>query len=269
MRRALTVARRVAASDVPVLLDGESGTGKRVLAGVIHAIGRQRAAGFVSLRCGALDGSASSRHRITRAFAGGGTVFLDEVADLSPPAQRLVLATLEPHRTDTPATSARPIAATTHALDVAVRNGRFRDDLLLQLGTVTIALPPLRERREDLADLTTLILQRLAKRHRRGTLHLSPELHRFIATHAWPGNLRELENSLERWVVLATGDRITARDLPPTAAPGSAMPGSLAELERSQIAYTLRVSKTLREAAARLGIDTSTLWRKRRRFGLS
>lgn len=266
MQRALALARRAAACQIPVLLVGESGTGKRVLAGAIHAIGRQRGATFVSLRCGGVDGSPSSAERIAHAFETAGTVFFDEIGELSPPGQGLLLATVERHRAAPPASSARPIAATTHALDDAVRDGRFRGDLLQQLGTVTIALPPLRERREDLADLTTFILQRLAKRHRRGTLYLSPELHRFVATHAWPGNLRELEHTLERWVVLASGDRITGR---PTLPVPASTPVSLEELERSQIAYTLRISKTLREAAARLGIDTSTLWRKRRRFGLS
>ena len=171
---------------------------------------------------------------------------------------------------------ARIIAATNRELDVQVRAGRFREDLFFRLNVVTIVLPPLRDRREDLEPLTDHILARLAARHGRGPLELSQEVRDVFAAHRWPGNTRELVNMVERMVVLSSGDVISAEHLPDRFAASAwrdmaVLPPaslSLKELERRQIERVLKTSGTLEEAAERLGINPTTLWRKRKRYGL-
>src|SRR4029077_4146904 len=165
---------------------------------------------------------------------------------------------------------ARIIAATNRELGAEVRAGRFREDLFFRLNVVTIALPPLRERPEDLEPLTDHMLVRLAARHGRGGLALSPEVRKIFASYRWPGNAHELANTLERAVVLSSGDVISAEHLPdsllapapPGTAPVPPIALSLEELERQQIARVLRDSETLDEAAARAGIDPAPLGRK-------
>jgi NtrC-family two-component system response regulator AlgB len=171
---------------------------------------------------------------------------------------------------------ARVIAATNRNLEAEVRAGHFREDLFFRLNVVGIALPPLRERKEDLTTLTDHILADLAIRHRRGTFRLTPEARQILARHRWPGNVRELANTLEHAAVLSRGATITVEDLPDrllapsmpslTAPPAASL--SLDELERRHIQQVLADSATLEDAAARLGINPTTLWRKRKRYGL-
>ena len=168
------------------------------------------------------------------------------------------------------------IAATNRDLEADVRAGRFREDLFFRLNVVNVTLPPLRERRADLAALTDHLLAVVAARHRRAPLHLAPEARRVLTGYRWPGNVRELMNTLERAVVLSRGDTIRTEDLPdrllapaPAAAPATPPTDlSLEELERRHIQQVLGDSTTLEEAAARLGINATTLWRKRKRYGL-
>jgi NtrC-family two-component system response regulator AlgB len=171
---------------------------------------------------------------------------------------------------------ARVITATNRDLEVDVRAGRFREDLFFRLNVVAIALPPLRERQEDLTALTDHILAGLAVRHRRCALRLTPEARQILAHYRWPGNVRELANTLEHAVVLSRGETITVEDLPDRllapSVPSTATPPvttlSLEELERHHIQQVLADSPTLEDAAARLGINPTTLWRKRKRYGL-
>ena len=298
MQRAIATARQVATSDAAVLLVGESGTGKNVLAAAIHAWSRRAGGPFIAIPCTTLADDLLETElfgRVGGAFAGawkdepgrveaalGGTLFLDEVGDVPLPLQGKLLRVLAERRLervgagDTIEVDARIIAATNRELDGEVRAGRFREDLFFHLNVVTIVLPPMRERPEDLEPLTGHILARLAARHGREGLTLPPDVRDILAAYRWPGNVRELVNTLECAIVLSSGPVISAEHLPdrlfaPVSPAVATLPSislSLEELERQQIARVLRDSGTLDEAAARLGIDPSTLWRKRKRYGL-
>jgi len=295
MQRALGTARQAAAADATVLLTGESGTGKNVLAAAIHDWSPRRESPFVTIACttlaehlleselfghvkGAFTGAWKDKRGRLEA-AQGGTIFLDEVGDLPPELQAKLLRFLEEHRfervggSDTIEVDARIIAATNRDLEADVRSGRFREDLFFRLSVIAIALPPLRDRGADVDALADHILAGVAARYRRGALQLAPEARAAIARYRWPGNVRELVNALERAVVLSRGDVIRAEDLPdrllaPTTVTGAAdaSAGSLEDVERRHIEQVLTESGTLDEAAARLGINVTTLWRKRKRW---
>jgi two-component system, NtrC family, response regulator AlgB len=296
MRRAVATARRAAGFDVLVLLTGESGTGKNVLARAIHEWSARRTGPFVSIPCAALANPlrGGERDPLWSPRAGkhapgsfhaarGGTLFLDEVADLTHDAQAMLLHVLTGQGfegigdADPPSLDVRIIAATHRDLEAEVAAGRFRDDLFFRLNVVTIALPPLRERQEDLATLTDHILAWLAARHRRGTIRVSTDTRPLLAGYLWPGNHRELVNVLERAVILSPGDTITPEHLPDQLLAHPPRPSagtrtntlSLEELERQHIEQVLADSETLEEAATRLGINPTTLWRKRKRYRLA
>jgi len=283
----LSTARRAAESDVPVLISGESGTGKRMLAAAIHAWSRRCAAPFIAFGCDSHAEPAAGllahlRTSTTRSAHGGGTLFLD-VAGAQPIPRALQLELLElldDHRPGCDGSreardfDVRIVAASSCDLEAEVRSGRMREDLFFRLSVVRIALPPLRERVEDLLMLRDHFLARLSAHHQRGPLELTPAAAGLLARHPWPGNVPELMSVLERVVVLSHGSSIDAddlaaslRDTSPRAAP-VAYTSSLAELEQRHIELALKESATLGEAAARLGIDPATLWRKRKRYGL-
>jgi DNA-binding NtrC family response regulator len=295
MQRALEMARRAAESDVTILLLGESGTGKNVLATAIHAWSARSAKPFVTVSCttlaehlleselfghvkGAFTGAWKDKPGRLDAAAGG-TVFLDEIGELPPELQAKLLRFLEERRfervgdTRTLEVDARVVAATNRDLEAEVQRGRFRSDLFYRLAVISIPVPPLRERREDLPALVDQLLARLATRHRRARPQLAPAASAAIAAYAWPGNVRELANALERALVLSRGEVIEAESLPDAvlAPPRDAPPPSddslsLEEVERRHIQHVIASSATLEDAAARLGIDPTTLWRKRKRW---
>ncbi len=296
MQRALATAERAAGWDVTVLLTGESGTGKTVLGRQIHAWSPRRDAPFVTIACttlaehlleselfghvkGAFTGALKDKPGRVEAAAGG-TLFLDEVGELPPDLQAKLLRFLEDRRfervgaTTTLTVDARVVAATNRDLDAEVAAGRFRSDLFFRLNVVGIRLPALRERHADLPALVDHVLGVVAARHGRQAPRITAAARALLEEYAWPGNVRELVNALERAVVLAAGDVIDVEDLPdrlvaPGAAPAPAQSGaSLDELERRHIERTLAESATLEEAAARLGINVTTLWRKRKRYGI-
>jgi NtrC-family two-component system response regulator AlgB len=298
MQRALATARQAATSDVTVLLTGESGTGKNVLAASIHDWSPRRGGPFVKISCttlsdhlleselfghvkGAFTGAWKDKAGRLEAAAGG-TVFLDEVGDLPLELQAKLLRFLEEHRfervggSETITVDARVIAATNRELEADVQTHRFREDLFFRLNVIAIRLPPLRDRIADLPALTDHVLATLCVRHRHRPIALSDDARRVLAGYRWPGNVRELVNVLERTVVLSAGDSIRAEDLPdrlvapsePSAPPAADKDLSLDELERRHIQAVLADAATLEEAAARLGINPTTLWRKRRRWGI-
>jgi DNA-binding NtrC family response regulator len=299
MRQALTTARRAAESDVTILLTGESGTGKTVLARQIHAWSPRRDGAFVTIACttlaehlleselfghvkGAFTGAWKDKPGRLEAAAGG-TVFLDEVGELPAELQAKLLRFLEEHRfervggAETVTVDARVIAATNRNLDDEVRAGRFREDLYFRLNVLGIRLPALRERLADLPALADHTIAVLALRHRRAGLTLAREARHALEAYHWPGNVRELVNVLERAVVLSREEIIQREDLPDhlvaplseTSPPESPAKGlSLEQLERLHVQRALAESSTLEEAAGRLGIDVTTLWRKRKRWGL-
>jgi NtrC-family two-component system response regulator AlgB len=293
MRRTLELARRAAESDTTVLLTGESGTGKTILARRIHAWSARAAGPFVTVVCptlaehlleselfghvkGAFTGAWKDKPGRLEAAAGG-TVFLDEVGELPSGLQAKLLRFLEERRFErvggagTIMVDARLVAATNRDLEAEVRAGRFREDLFYRLNVVGLRLPALRERREDVPVLIDHLLAVLAARHGREAIALAPDARRALEAYAWPGNVRELTNVLERAVVLRQGDVIELADLPDRlAAPAPAAPAgeSLEEVERRHIEQVLGDSTTLEEAASRLGINVTTLWRKRKRYGI-
>jgi NtrC-family two-component system response regulator AlgB len=282
---------------VSVLITGESGTGKNVLANAIHGWSARRAGPFVTIPCtalaeqlleselfghvrGAFTGAMRDKRGRLEAAAGG-TVFLDEVGDLAPELQAKLLRFLEERRfervggSSTLTIDTRIVAATNRRLEDEVAAGRFRQDLFFRLNVVALELPPLRARAADILPLALHLLATLAARHRRTPPRLDDDAAAVLARHAWPGNVRELVNVLERALVLSPADVITpgvlpdhllAPPAPPAPRPGGAL--SLEELERAHVQEVLRSSTTLEEAAARLGINPTTLWRKRRRWGL-
>jgi DNA-binding NtrC family response regulator len=298
MSRVLETARQVAASDVTVLLTGESGTGKNVLATAMHRWSPRAGGPFVAIGCttlaehlveselfghakGAFTGAWKDKPGRLEAAAGG-TVFLDEVGELPAELQGKLLRFLEEHRFErlgddrTQTVDVRVIAATNRELESEVRAGRFRQDLFFRLNVIGLELPPLRERLEDLPALADHVLATLGARHGRPALVLSPAARQALAAYRWPGNVRELVNVLERAVVLARGAEILPDDLPdavvapapPAAEVASESALSLEAQERRLVARALAEAATLEEAAARLGINVTTLWRKRKRWGI-
>jgi NtrC-family two-component system response regulator AlgB len=303
-RTLLARAARAAASDVPVLLRGESGTGKNLLARWIWQHSARAGGPFVSVNCPTLStelmNSALFGHK-RGAFTGavtdaagkvqeaeGGTLFLDEVGDLTLDAQARLLRFLNDRTYERVGDSTerqadvRLIAATNHDLDERVRAGRFREDLLFRLNVLTLVLPPLRDRREDLRPLARHFLERATARQHRAGLELSEAADRAIRAYAWPGNLRELRNAIDRAVILCPGPRVEVEDLgiPPAPEPASAgLPQgaevalgadvTLEAIEREHIARIIAHAPTLEAAARILGIDATTLQRKRKRYGLA
>ncbi len=300
MKRTIAMARQAAAADVPVLLTGEAGTGKRVLARAIHEWSARRAGPFVTVACAALaeqfaatrtpqppgaklvGPGTSADMDASRLNADGGTLLFHDVRDLTAELQGRLVRSLDDHRFgwatgDDTDVEPRAVAATTHDLEVDVRAGRFREDLFFWLNVV-IAVPPLREREEDLPALSDHLLARLAARYRRGVMRLARATRRILASYRWPGNVLELLSVLEGAVVLTSGDTITPSDLPerlltavPTASAAEVPPPilTLDEVERQQIKLAIAQCGTLEEAAVRLGINAATLWRKRKRYGLA
>jgi two-component system, NtrC family, response regulator AlgB len=294
MVRAIALARRVAASEVAVLLRGESGTGKHVLAAAIHDWSPRRTAAFIAVPCAALPQHRAadvllagvddgwSKYDWLRA-ANGGTLFFDDVGDLPAVQQAKLMRFLDEHGFEVDGegrlleADALIVAATRRDLEADVRARRFREDPYFRLSTVQITLPPLRDRVEDLPGLTAHLLASLCARYRRGPLQLTGEVQQVFARYRWPGNVRELLSVIERAVALAQGTTITADDLPeyllaaptaPTSTP-SLPTQALRDLERQHIERAIRESATLEDAALRLGIDPATLWRKRKRYGLT
>jgi NtrC-family two-component system response regulator AlgB len=291
----LHTAARAASSDAVVLLRGESGTGKNVLARWICRHSSRAGGPFVTVHCPMLSSdlmsSALFGHR-KGAFTGavtdatgkveeaeGGTLFLDEVADLSADAQARLLRFLNDRTYERLGDSkerradVRLIAATNRPLEEEVRGGRFREDLLFRLNVITLTLPPLRERREDVLPLAVHYLRFFEGRQGRHNLAFAPSCEQAILSAPWPGNLRQLRNAVERAVILTPGNVIEAADLGLTASgPPALLLGedvSLEELEREHIARVVARAPSFEAAARILGIDVTTLQRKRKRYGLA
>lgn len=299
--RFLNTARRAAASDAVLLLRGESGTGKNVLARWIRTNSPRADAPFVTVNCPALSGdlmtSALFGHR-KGAFTGaiadvpgkvqeaeGGTLLLDEVGDLTADAQARLLRFLH-DRTYERLGEARErqadvrlIAATNRDLESEVRAGRFREDLFYRLNVVTVTLPALRERLEDVLLFARHYLTMFGQKQRRPNLTFSAAAESALLAHGWPGNLRELRNAVERAVILAAQDVLEPSDLvlPAAAASDQDSSGqkirlgglvSLEVLEREHIARVVAQAPSLEAAARILDIDATTLQRKRKRYGL-
>ena len=296
VRAVYEIAAKVAASDAPVLLRGESGTGKSVLARWIHSLSPRRRQPFVVVNCptlseelltselfghtkGAFTGAVRDQPGRVEA-AEGGTLFLDEIGDISPSLQAKLLRFIENKEFErlgenkTRRADVRTIAATNRDLEEQMRKGLFREDLLYRLNVIELELPPLRQRPEDILRLAGRFLEFFARSARKQTPELSKAAQDALTAYDWPGNIRELRNAIERAVILWPAQLVEPQAFPVHIAarvksadsPQVGGNFSLEDLEREHIARVIGRSPTLEDAAAILGIDSSTLWRKRRKY---
>jgi two-component system, NtrC family, response regulator HydG len=290
-RQVLEFATRAAHYDSSVIITGESGAGKEVLARHIHQVSPRARGPFVAVNCGALPATLLESELFghkTGAFTGathdrsglfeeanGGTIFLDEIGDVSPDMQTKLLRVLQereivrigenrPRKVDI-----RVIAATNKDLKLAVQNGEFREDLYYRLGVIEIEVPPLRKRREDIVSLARHLVEKTAARLGIARLRLDATTLDCLSSYAWPGNVRELENAIERAAVFCRDGVIRPENLPagitrPAPASGPLGSGqSLQEVEERHIQAVLEsVGGNRRKAAQLLGISSATLWRR-------
>ena len=299
MMSILETARQVATTDANVLILGESGSGKGELARAIHAWSRRAKKTFVTINCpslsadlmesemfghtrGAFTGaSESTLGRVSQ--ADGGTLFLDEIGDFPLALQPKLLRFIqdkEYERVGDPVTrraDVRILAATNRNLEQMVAENEFREDLLYRLNVIVLTLPPLRERKEDIVDLAERFLARFVKDYNRPAHGFSEAALEALRNYGWPGNVRELRNVVERASIICGQDLVDVNHLglgdgPATSAAASAPRVgealSLEALERAHIAAVMATSETLDQAAKTLGIDASTLYRKRKQYGL-
>jgi NtrC-family two-component system response regulator AlgB len=294
MQGVFDIVERSAGHDVAVLLRGENGTGKGVVARLLHSRSPRRDRPFVVVNCptlseellaselfgharGAFTGAVKDQEGRVEA-AEGGTVFLDEIGEISPGLQAKLLRFLQDKRfervgeTRTRTADVRIVAATNRDLEVEVKAGRFREDLLYRLNVVEITVPPLRERPEDVLPLARRFVAFFARQASRQAPDLSPAAERVLLAYPWPGNVRELRNALERALILTPSQVLEPESFPEriAAQPATALLGgdfSVEEIEREHVLRVLAHTATLEDAARVLGIDASTLWRKRRKWG--
>jgi Nif-specific regulatory protein len=287
LQQVLTIVKKVARSNSTVLVRGETGTGKELIAGAIHHNSTRANRAFVKVNCAALQENlleselfghekgaftSADKQRIGRfEQADGGTLFLDEVGDMSPSTQAKILRVLQEHEferlggTRTLRVDVRIIAATNRNLTHMVQEGRFREDLFYRLNVVSVEMPPLRDRKEDIAALAEFFVHRFAGELKKRVERIEPDALKVLMRHNWPGNIRELENVIERAVLLAEGsavsvgdlqigehtsmasptDHATAVKIPPTGIP-------LEEIERQAVVEALRMSNWVQKDAAEL-----------------
>jgi NtrC-family two-component system response regulator AlgB len=285
----LDLAVQVADSAISVLIEGESGTGKELIAQFIHDKSSRVGKPFTKVNCAALHEELLESElfgHVKGAFTGavrdrqgrfeaadGGTLFLDEIAEISPSIQVKLLRVIQSKEFERVGDNAmkrvdvRIIAATNRDLKAALAEGLFREDLFYRLNAVHIKALPLRERPEDIQLLVGHFIRKFSPRN---PVRVDPEAMKTLRLNAWHGNVRELENVMERAVLLAKNGVIQPGHLPEEVTAGSSekKPLSLEELEKQHIRKVLKQTRDFEEAAAILGIDRTTLWRKREKYGL-
>lgn len=301
MQQVITTARQVAASDIPVLILGESGTGKELIARAIHNNSRRRKARLVTINCaglsesiledelfghvkGAYTGAQSDREGRFE-YADRGTLFLDEIGDMPASMQAKLLRVLEsgevvrlgsnePRRVDV-----RIISATNRHLEEMVQEKKFREDLFFRIKGITIQLPPLRERKQDIPLLTHFFIKQMSEKYGKTIDGIDSDAQNLLMAYSWPGNVRQLRNVIENMVVLAQGNHLTKADIPSDINPradkgvGPSMDHfvgySIEQAERELIRNTLKATNGNREQAAQiLGIGERTLYRKIKEYQL-
>ena len=287
LEKVLGVVRKVAKSNTTVLVRGETGTGKELIAGALHHNSLRAARNFVKVNCAALQENLLESELFGHekgAFAGvdkqrigrfeqadGGTLFLDEIGDMSANTQAKILRVLQEHEferlggTRTIKVDVRLVAATNRDLPTMVEAGEFREDLYYRLNVVTMEMPPLRERKEDIAELANFFIRRFSGELKKKIAGLEPDALKLLMRYQWPGNIRELENAIERAMLLAEGSHIAVEDLrlgdaganatprdgasvvriPPTGIP-------LEEVERLALIEALKMSNWIQKDAAEL-----------------
>jgi len=299
MERVKEIIGKVAVTDSPVLIEGESGTGKELVAAAIHRLSSRAKRSFIPVNCSAIPQDLLESEffgHVRGAFSGAvadalglfrgadeGTIFLDEIAELSPALQVKLLRVLQEMQvrpvgsTKAFPVDVRVIAATNRDLERAMTEGSFRQDLFYRLNVVRVTLPPLRERREDIPSLINHFLRRFNKRFHRDVRGVAPEALAALTAYTFPGNVRELENLIERAFAMGAREQIALNDLPSLSkTPMTSTPvtspervPALADVERELILKALAVFKDDKEAAARaLGISRRTIYRRLKEYGV-
>ncbi|HEX9751083.1 MAG TPA: sigma-54 dependent transcriptional regulator [candidate division Zixibacteria bacterium] len=302
LREVFSTVARAAEADTTVLLRGESGVGKEVVARTLHTASLRSSGRFIAVNCAALPetlleaelfGSekgaytGSNVRRIGRfELASGGTLFLDEIGDVPPLVQAKLLRVLEQKTferlggTESIKSDCRIVAATNQDLEEMVKDGGFREDLYYRLNVIQIVIPPLRQRREDILPLVELFIRRSGAQRARPVAGITPAAKDLLMSYSWPGNVRELHNAIQRACVMARGDALDVNDFPShvrgsdaaadTASLGAAPTLPLAEVERRHILGALEHHNwVLSQAAATLGIHRNTLRLKMNEYGIS
>ena len=294
MEEVLRLIDRVAPTDSTVLVLGESGTGKELVARAIHDRSPRASQAFVAIHCGALPrevleselfghekgaftGAVNAKPGLIE-LADGGTLLLDEIGEMEPESQVKLLRVLETRSffrvggTRSRTVDMRLVVATNRDLAEAIRQGQFRQDLFYRINTISVTLPPLRDRREDVRVLAEHFLEQNAHYGRK---RLAPETLARLEAYDWPGNVRELQHVIQRGAILGAGEVLQPADLPPEIQHGDPVPsapaaGSLESMERQHIVATLKqVGGHRGKAAALLGIDPKTLYRKLLSYGIT
>ncbi len=304
IQRVMETVAAIADADANVLIVGESGTGKELVANALHEQSRRRRGPWVKINCaalpknlieselfghtkGAFTGATTEKTGLLEAAAGG-SLLLDEITEMPADLQAKLLRVLE-ERVVRPLGTAksipvdfRLISSTNRSPEVALREGRLRQDLFFRINTVSIQVPPLRDRREDLPLLVRAFLERYRAKHGRPVEGIEPEAYRRLLAYPWPGNVRELQHAVERAVLVAHGPLIALGDLPEPlrrsgsdraagalVTPSEVPAGSLEEIERASIIKALETTKWNKQAAsALLGLRRPTLYSKMRRHGI-
>ncbi len=295
MQAVTALLTRAAASDATVLFRGESGTGKGLLARTLHQLSGRKRRPFVTINCptlseqllaselfgharGAFTGAVKDQPgRVEQAE--GGTLFLDEVAEMSPALQAQLLRFVQEKQFErlgegkTRTADVRVLSATNKNLEREVAEGRFREDLMYRLNVIEVAMPPLRERPEDILPLVRRFLSFFARANKRAIPELTPGVEALLKAYPWPGNVRELRNAIERALIVWPTDRLEPQAFPDKIAM-SAVEGTVAlggphtldQIEREHVLRVLSSTPSLDEAARLLGVDASTLYRKRKKW---
>jgi DNA-binding NtrC family response regulator len=297
MERVKDVIAKVAVTDSPVLIEGESGTGKELVAAAIHRLSSRAKGPFIPVNCSAIPQDLLESEffgHVRGAFSGAvadslglfrgaheGTIFLDEIAELPPSLQVKLLRVLQEMQvrpvgsTKAHPVDVRVIAATNRNLEQAMLQNAFRQDLFYRLNVIRITLPPLRERREDIPALVTHFLRRFNRRFHRDLRGITPDALAALTAFDFPGNVRELENLVERAFAMGARDQITLADLPSLTARAAGLPAisdrslpTLAEVEKDLILRALALLDNDKEEAARaLGISRRTIYRRLKEYG--
>jgi DNA-binding NtrC family response regulator len=299
MQNVVRTVERIAPSDVTVLITGESGTGKEVIADLIHALSPRSKSKIIKINCaalprelieselfgsvkGAFTGANSDREGLFR-LAEGGTLLLDEISEMPVDTQSKLLRVLQDQEVrpvggkTSYKTDCRIIAATNRKPEDAIKDGKLREDLFYRISAISVHLPPLRERRDDIMPLANAFLKRFAAQASRGIRSFRADAIDRLTAFDWPGNIRQLQNEIQRAVLLSEGDEVAAADLSITDVKVSASPNAesdtsftlLEGVERNAIVQTLKETNGNKlETAKRLGIGRQTLYNKIKAYGI-
>ncbi len=295
MQRVFETARTAAQSEAIILLQGENGTGKSVLARAIHTWSNRAGKPMAVVSCPAVPAELLESElfgHVQGAFTGatrdnpgriaaceGGTLFLDEIGDLAPSLQVKLLRFIQDKEYErlgesiTKQADVRILAATNADLEMSVAKGHFRQDLFYRLNVINVVIPPLRERTEDIMPLAMEFLTYFSRTNHKTMLGFTEDVEETLARHNWPGNIRELSNAIERAVILGSGERIGRLDLPRHFTPSHTDPKigdpiPLSAIEELHIRRVMASTSSLQEAADILGMDQATLWRRRKTYGI-